>query len=101
MLEWVFNTRSHHRVHHGSNVEYFDCNFGGVLIVFDRLFGSFVEERSDIEIRYGLSTPLLSHNPLHIATHASAALASDSWRAGTCWQGLKVLIGSPAGKSKL
>ncbi|OYU26359.1 MAG: fatty acid hydroxylase [Burkholderiales bacterium PBB2] len=101
VLEWVFNTPSHHRVHHGSNVEYLDCNFGGVLIVFDRLFGSFIEERSNIEIRYGLSTPLLSHNPLHIATHAWVALARDFWRAGTCWEGFKILIGPPAGKPKL
>ena len=44
-LEWVLNTPSHHRVHHGSNVEYLDRNYGGILIVWDRLFGSFEPER--------------------------------------------------------
>ncbi|MDC8770076.1 sterol desaturase family protein [Roseateles albus] len=98
-LEWVFNTPSHHRVHHGSNAEYLDCNYGGVLIIFDRLFGSFVEERSDVQIRYGLSTPLLSHNPLRIATHAWLTLARDLWAAGSVWQRLKVLVGPPGGKA--
>lgn len=67
-LEWVFNTPSHHRVHHGSNPEYLDCNYGGVLIVFDRLFGTFVEERPEVSIRYGLTEPVTTYNPLRIAT---------------------------------
>ncbi|MCV2349623.1 sterol desaturase family protein [Paucibacter sp. Y2R2-4] len=94
-FEWVFNTPSHHRVHHGCNSEYLDCNFGGVLIVFDRLFGSFVEERKDLEIRYGLSTPLYSYNPLQIATHAWAALARDVWGAKSSGAVLKTLLGPP------
>lgn len=53
-LEWVLNTPSHHRVHHGSNVEYLDCNYGGVLIVFDRLFGTWVEEDLSNPPVYGL-----------------------------------------------
>jgi sterol desaturase/sphingolipid hydroxylase (fatty acid hydroxylase superfamily) len=85
-IEWVFNTPSHHRVHHGSNPEYLDCNYGGVLIVFDRLFGTLVTEREDLPPRYGLSTPLDSHNPLYIAVHEWLNLAHDlarsrSWRA--------------------
>lgn len=67
-LEWLFNTPSHHRVHHGSNAEYLDCNYGGVLIVFDRLFGTFVAERPEVAIRYGLTEPVNSYNPLRIAT---------------------------------
>ena len=76
-LEWVFNTPSHHRVHHASNPEYLDCNYGGVLIVFDRLFGSFVEERDDITPRYGLTTPLRSYNPFVIALHEWVRMAQD------------------------
>ncbi len=76
-FEWLFNTPSHHRVHHGSNPEYLDCNYGGVLIVFDRLFGSFADEREDLPPHYGLSTPLLTHNPLRIAFHEWTALARD------------------------
>ena len=76
-LEWVLNTPSHHRVHHASNPEYLDCNYGGVLIVFDRLFGSFVAERDDIAPRYGLTTPLHSHNPVTIALHEWRHLGRD------------------------
>jgi sterol desaturase/sphingolipid hydroxylase (fatty acid hydroxylase superfamily) len=94
-IEWLFNTPAHHRVHHASNPEYLDCNYGGVLIVFDRLFGSFVSERADIALRYGLTTPLHSYNPLRIALHEWINLARDlaaarSWR--TRWQ---ALFGAP------
>jgi len=97
-LEWVFNTPSHHRVHHGSNAEYLDCNYGGVLIVFDRLFGTFVEERADIPIRYGLVEPMASYNPLRVALHGWWRLGRDlrqvqGWRAR-----LAVLCGPPAGR---
>jgi sterol desaturase/sphingolipid hydroxylase (fatty acid hydroxylase superfamily) len=94
-LEWVFNTPSHHRVHHGANPEYLDCNYGGVLIIFDRLFGTCVDERDDIAIRYGLTTPLLSHNPLRIAFHGWQALARDLWRARGWRQRGRVLWGPP------
>lgn len=96
-LEWVLNTPSHHRVHHASNPEYLDCNFGGVLIVFDRLFGSFVAELHDQPPRYGLSAPLHSHNPLRIATVGWLGL----WRAlvvARGWRGrLHALFGPPDG----
>ena len=62
-LEYVLNTPSHHRVHHASNADYIDRNYGGVLIVFDRLFGTFAAERDDLPCRYGLVTPLVSHQP--------------------------------------
>lgn len=63
-FEYVFNTPSSHRVHHASNVDYLDANFGGVLILFDRLFGTYVEERADEPCRYGLVKPTTTHNPL-------------------------------------
>ncbi len=90
-FEWWFNTPSHHRVHHGSNPEYLDCNYGGVLIVFDRLFGSFVEERADVPPRYGLTTPLLTYNPLRVAFHEWWNLARDlhaARSAGNVWRAL-------------
>lgn len=55
-IEWLFNTPSHHRVHHGSNERYLDANYGGVFIVWDRLFGTFVAE--DEPVVYGLVEPL-------------------------------------------
>jgi alkylglycerol monooxygenase len=61
-LEWVLNTPSHHRVHHGRNPQYLDKNYGGILIVWDRLFGTFTPEREAPS--YGITTPLASFNPL-------------------------------------
>ncbi|SCG36920.1 sterol desaturase family protein [Micromonospora humi] len=92
-IEWVFNTPSHHRVHHGSNTEYLDRNYGGILIVWDRLFGSFAPERAPV--RYGLTRNIQTYNPLRVATHEFAAIASDVRRA-TCWRHrLGYLLGRP------
>lgn len=68
-LEWILNTPSHHRVHHAANPEYIDCNYGGVLIIFDRLFGTFTVERPSRRLVYGLRQPLRSRNPVNIAFH--------------------------------
>jgi sterol desaturase/sphingolipid hydroxylase (fatty acid hydroxylase superfamily) len=97
-LEWVFNTPSHHRVHHASNPEYLDCNYGGVLIVFDRLFGTFVRERDDVVIRYGLTRPLTTHNPLRIALHEWLNLLRDLALARGWQARLQTLFGPPASR---
>ncbi|MEZ4399580.1 MAG: sterol desaturase family protein [Kofleriaceae bacterium] len=83
-LEFVFNTPSHHRVHHGANPQYLDRNHGGILILWDRLFGTFEPERE--RVVYGLTDNLTSHRPDVIAFHEWAALARDvaaapTWRA--------------------
>jgi sterol desaturase/sphingolipid hydroxylase (fatty acid hydroxylase superfamily) len=83
-FEAVFNTPSHHRVHHGANVEYLDRNHGGILIVWDRLFGTFEPERA--RVRYGLTKNIHTWNPLRIAFHEWAAMGRDvagarGWRA--------------------
>lgn len=63
-IEQIFNTPSHHRVHHGSDHKYLDKNYGGILIIWDRLFGSFkVEDETPI---YGLTRDFDSHNPIHV-----------------------------------
>jgi sterol desaturase/sphingolipid hydroxylase (fatty acid hydroxylase superfamily) len=72
-LEWVLNTPSHHRVHHGRNPAYLDHNYGAVLIVWDRLFGTFVAEAE--RPRYGITTPLRSFNPLWAQVHYLVDLA--------------------------
>ena len=77
-LEWVLNTPAHHRLHHASNPEYLDSNFGGVLIVFDRCFGSFRQERADVPPRYGLVEPMSSYNPFVIGSHEWIAIARDA-----------------------
>ncbi|GEP60203.1 sterol desaturase family protein [Reyranella soli] len=66
-LEGIINTPSNHRVHHARNPEYLDANFGGVLVVFDRLFGSYIPERDDVPCDYGTITPTVSsRNPFVI-----------------------------------
>ena len=67
-LEYVLNTPSHHRVHHGVNDAYIDRNYAGVLIIWDRLFGSFVDETE--EARFGIIKPITGYNPFWINTHA-------------------------------
>ncbi|MGR5130850.1 sterol desaturase family protein [Vibrio alfacsensis] len=63
-LEWVFNTPSHHRVHHGVNRQYIDKNYAGVLIIWDRMFGTFEPEVE--AVRYGISKPVNSFNPFTV-----------------------------------
>ena len=75
------NTPSHHRVHHGKNVAYLDRNHGGVLIVWDRLFGTFARE--DEPVVYGLTKDIETHHPLRIGFHEVAAIARDVARAPT------------------
>ncbi len=73
-IEWVFNTPSHHRVHHGSDVKYLDMNHAGVLIIWDRLFGTFQPEEE--HPTYGLTTNINTYNPFRIAFHEW----HDLWR---------------------
>jgi sterol desaturase/sphingolipid hydroxylase (fatty acid hydroxylase superfamily) len=91
-VEWVMNTPSHHRVHHGSQSQYLDRNYAGVLIVWDRLFRTFEPEGEPV--RYGLTKNIETYNPLKVATHELVALARDvrrarSWRdrAGYVFRG--------------
>ncbi|MFG2190922.1 sterol desaturase family protein [Streptomyces sp. NPDC048639] len=81
-IEFVFNTPSHHRVHHASQGGYLDRNFGGILIVWDRLFGSFTPETE--RPVYGLTKNITTFNPLMVATHEYAAIARDV-RAARTW----------------
>lgn len=74
-IEYVLNTPSHHRVHHGTNPEYIDRNYGGVLIIWDRLFRSFTEERAPV--RYGVLHPVRSYNPFFVGFHIWLDIARD------------------------
>ena len=94
-FEYVFNTPSHHRVHHASNPEYIDRNYGGVLIVFDRLFGTFAEERADVPCRYGLTKPLLTNNPVTIAFHEWLNIGRDLLAARSIRDVAGLLFGPP------
>jgi sterol desaturase/sphingolipid hydroxylase (fatty acid hydroxylase superfamily) len=82
-LEAVLNTPSHHRVHHGANEQYLDRNYGGILVIWDRLFGTFEPEGE--RVRYGLTTNLETFNPVAVAFHEYAALGRDL-RAARSWR---------------
>jgi sterol desaturase/sphingolipid hydroxylase (fatty acid hydroxylase superfamily) len=91
-LEAVLNTPSHHRVHHGSNEQYLDKNYGGILVIWDRLFGTFEPEGE--RVRYGLTTDIETYNPVRVAFHEYLDLWADmrrarSWRtkAALAWHG--------------
>ena len=92
-LEEVLNTPSHHRVHHGKNVRYLDKNHGGILIVWDRLFGTFAREQEPVV--YGLTTDLQTYHPVRIAFHELAAIARDVMRAPTLRARLGYLFAPP------
>jgi len=80
-FEAVMNTPSHHRVHHGVNPRYLDANYAGVFIIWDRMFGSFVPERDDDPVRYGIVKQLGSFNILWAAVHEWVGIAKDVWAA--------------------
>ena len=76
VLEWVMNTPSHHRVHHGTNPQYIDKNYAGIFIVWDRLFGTF--EREDEPVVFGVMKPLRSWNPVWANVGPWVSLAKES-----------------------
>jgi sterol desaturase/sphingolipid hydroxylase (fatty acid hydroxylase superfamily) len=91
-----FCSPSNHRVHHAVNDRYVDKNYGGLLIIWDRLFGTFEEERDDEPVVYGTRSPLRSFNPLWANLEVYAALAQDSWHARRWLDKLKVWFMPPA-----
>jgi sterol desaturase/sphingolipid hydroxylase (fatty acid hydroxylase superfamily) len=92
-LEWVLNTPSHHRVHHGVNPKYIDKNYAGMLIVWDRLFGTFQEEEE--EPVYGIVKPLASWNPLWANVHYWVEMAGMSWVAPRAADKLRAWFAPP------
>lgn len=94
-LEWVFNTPSHHRVHHATNPEYLDSNYAGALIIWDRLFGTFAEERKENPPKYGIISNLGTFNPLKIATHEYVSIFKDMAQTKGIGNKLKLLIMPP------
>jgi len=93
-FEYIFNTPSHHRVHHGVNNPYLDKNYGGIFIFFDRIFGSFVEETE--EVRYGIIKPIEGYNWLWINSHAWAEMFEAMKTKKTPTGKLRCIFGAPA-----
>jgi sterol desaturase/sphingolipid hydroxylase (fatty acid hydroxylase superfamily) len=98
-LEGVINTPSAHRVHHAANLEYLDANYGGVLMVFDRLFGTYRAERDDLPCRYGLVKPMTSYNPLRVEFDQWLRLARDLSHARSLRAVLGTLLMPPGWKA--
>ena len=92
-LEYILNTPSHHRVHHGVNNDYLDKNYGGIFIFWDRLFGSFIGENE--EVRYGIIKPLKSYNPLWINSHGWFEMFEAMKQKRTFSGKLRCMFGSP------
>jgi len=96
VLELVLNTPSHHRVHHATNPQYIDRNHAGVLIVWDRWFGSFEPEQE--ECVYGLTTNIDTYNPLKIAFHEWIAIWRDLRRSVNLRAKLTAVFGNPGAR---
>jgi sterol desaturase/sphingolipid hydroxylase (fatty acid hydroxylase superfamily) len=92
-LEHVLNTPSHHRVHHGKNVQYLDRNHGGIFIIWDKWFGTFEPERE--RVKYGLTKDIHTFNLIAIGFHELAAIAGDVRRAPTLRAKLGYIFAPP------
>jgi len=96
-LEWIFNTPSHHRVHHGRNPQYIDRNYGGIFIIWDRMFGTFTPEGEAVD--YGITHPVNTHNPVRLIFHEWVAALRDMLQKGlTRKQRLDYLLKPPGWK---
>ena len=93
-LEWIFNTPSHHRVHHGSNAQYIDKNYGNLFIIWDRIFGTFEEEKEPVT--YGLVSNVNTFNPIKITFMAWSSIFKDIKRADSINSILYAAFGPPS-----
>ena len=94
-FEFIFNTPSHHRVHHASNVRYLDCNHAGVLILWDRIFGTFSEEKDFEKPIYGLTKNIDTYNPFRVVSHEYIDIWKDVSRADRWSDKLKYIFKAP------
>lgn len=97
-IEAIFNTPSHHRVHHGVNRVYWDKNYAGIFIIWDRMFGTFVEEQETV--RYGVSEPVNTANPLTVFLHGFGRLFRDLGKIPGAFNKLRALIKPPSWQPK-
>lgn len=93
-IEYIFTTPSHHRVHHSTNPQYMDKNYGSTFIIWDRIFGTFIEEEE--KPIYGITTPINSYNPVVLVFHAWKEVFVDLYHCRSPKAAFKILFGSPA-----
>ncbi|MEY4249944.1 MAG: hypothetical protein RJA87_1577 [Pseudomonadota bacterium] len=94
-VEALFNTPSHHRVHHARNPRYLDSNYAGILIIWDRMFGTFVPELDEEPCRYGVVKNLGDFNIFRVAFHEWVGIFSDLLTAKSLREALGYLFGAP------
>jgi len=94
-VEFIFNTPSHHRVHHASNIRYLDCNHAGGLIIWHRMFGTFSGETDTEKPLNGLTNNIDSYHPVTVATHEYASIIKDIKRARKLSDKLKYIFFAP------
>jgi sterol desaturase/sphingolipid hydroxylase (fatty acid hydroxylase superfamily) len=92
-IEFLFNTPSHHRVHHGSDIKYLDKNHGGILIIWDRLFGTFKKEEE--RPTYGLTKNIETYNPVVIAFTTWKSLIQQAARSGSVKNAVHYFLNQP------
>ena len=92
-LEWILNTPSHHRVHHGANTEYIDKNYGNLLIIWDRIFGTFEPEKA--KVKYGLVNNVNTFNPVKITLMGWQSMIQDIKKAKNFSEVFSTVFGPP------
>ncbi len=92
-LEWILSTPSHHRVHHASNIKYLDKNMGMILIIWDRVFGTFAKEEE--EVVYGLTSNIETYNPITMVFHEWKAIYVDLKKQTTLKNKFMYVFGPP------
>ena len=92
-LEWILNTPSHHRVHHGANAEYIDKNYGNLLIIWDRMFGTFEPEKA--KVKYGLVNNVNTFNPIKITFMGWQSMMLDIKKAKNYKEVFSTIFGPP------
>ena len=98
-VEWIFNTPSHHRVHHGSNEQYIDKNYGNLLIIWDRMFGTFEPEKE--KVKFGLVNNVNTFNPTKITFMAWSSMIEDINNKQSLGEVLRIIFGPPNTHKKI
>jgi len=94
-LEGIINTPSAHRVHHASNPAYLDKNYGGILMIFDRIFGTYIAEDANTEIVYGLTHPNYSKNPVNVVFNVWKQLLKGVAQKKTLREKIRLIFSAP------